>query len=341
MRVRAHVRLVEWVGLTSMTDHAPSLWGSFYAQSAEDDSLAEITNSIRKLLETMGTSDLKELLKAFRPDIIICTHFLSIDVLLDLKREGQLPQPVYCVITDYVAHTFWTYPDIDGYFVGSHMVRDQLVERGVSPDIIQITGLPVDPKIAEPKDAAHERQQLDLPADKPVITLFGGGIPAEKIRKIVLSLLERAIEGQLVVAAGRNEKLLDALDDLQPGPHLGLRLLGYIDYVDSLITASDIVATKAGGLITSETLARSVPLVVFEPIPGHEEWNADFIVNCGAGMQLRKAESVPDAIAYLLSKPQVLQEMRKSADVVRRPRAAYTIAEYVLDRYRHAEHGVG
>jgi processive 1,2-diacylglycerol beta-glucosyltransferase len=321
-----------------VTDRAPLMWGYFYSQAAEDDDLAELTNNVRKVLESMGTNDLKELLKDFLPDIIICTHFLPMEVLLELKRRGQLRQPVYCVITDYVAHTFWTYADIDGYFVGSDMVRDQLIERGVSPSIIHVTGVPINPKIAEPKDPATERRQLNVPDDRQVITLFGGGLAAEKIRKLVLRLLEREVAALLVVVAGRSERLLEVLADVQPGPHMDLRLLGYIDYVDSLITASDVVVTKAGGLITTETLARSVPLVVFEPIPGHEEWNADFIVNCGAGIQLRKADSVPDAVEHLLSKPHLLQEMRHSADLARRPRAAHVIAEYVIDKHMQAGH---
>ncbi|HJZ48788.1 MAG TPA: glycosyltransferase, partial [Roseiflexaceae bacterium] len=77
--------------------------------------------------------------------------------------------------------------------------------------------------------------------------------------------------------------------DLHDGPSMRLLKLGRIDYVDDLVAASDLVITKSGGLIVSEILARGTPMVVIDPIPGQEEWNADFVAGSGAGLQLRQA----------------------------------------------------
>jgi processive 1,2-diacylglycerol beta-glucosyltransferase len=322
-----------------LTDHAPLVWGYFYTQADKDD-LGEMTNNIRKLVESIGTSDLKELLKQFLPDIIICTHFLPMELLVTLKRKAQLPQPVYCVITDHVAHTFWTYTDIDGYFVGSPKVREQLIERGVSARQISVTGIPIDPDIAQPKERDIERATLRLPPaedDQKVMTLFGGGMPAQSVRKIAKGLLNSSIKGTLIIPAGRNETLQQELADLQRSPTLDLRILGYIDYVDSLITASDLVITKAGGLIISEVLARGVPLIVIDPILGHEEWNADYVVVSGSGIQLRMSASVPEAVQRLMARPHVLEEMRQCAQDAGRPRAAHEIAESVIAAHMQSD----
>jgi processive 1,2-diacylglycerol beta-glucosyltransferase len=232
-----------------------------------------------------------------------------------------------------VAHTFWTYTDIDGYFVGSEHVRQQLMERGVLSSQVHVTGIPVDPSITEPKDAAAERRNLNLPPKGRVITLLGGGVSSQSVRTIARGILERNLSGTLVVVAGRNETLLDEVGELQRSESMDLRLLGYIDYMDSLITASDLVITKAGGLIISEVLARNVPLIVIDPILGHEEWNADFVVNSGAGIQLRMPASVPDAVVRLFRKPHLLADMRESAEAAGRPRAAHQVAEIVITNY--------
>lgn len=313
-----------------LTDHAPLVWGYYYTQSDEDAELSEITNNIRKLVESIGTGDVKDLIKDFKPDIIICTHFLPMEVLVRLKRSAQLPQPIYCVITDHAAHTFWIYTDIDGYFVGSTPVRDQLIERGVPAERIHVSGIPIEPKIAEPKDQAAARAELDLPPDKPVLTLFGGGVITASVRTIMSGLLNSGIEGTLVVAAGRNESLLEEIADMKRSATMDLRVLGYINYVDSLIAASDLIITKAGGLIISEILARGVPLVVIDPILGHEEWNADFVVYSGAGIHLRMARSVGHAVPRLLQQPHVLAEMRACAAAAGRPRAAQEIVAHVI-----------
>ncbi|NTV62235.1 MAG: galactosyldiacylglycerol synthase [Oscillochloris sp.] len=321
-----------------LTDHAPLVWGYFYTQSNADPNLAEITNNIRKLVESIGTSGLKEVLRNFSPEVIICTHFLPMELLVRFKRSALLPQPVYCVITDYVAHTFWTYTEIDGYFVGNEQTRDQLIMRGVSPAQITVSGIPIDLTTAEPKSQAEARARCELPTDSPVVTIFGGGVDVDHVRVIVQGLLRSSLEGTLLVVAGRNTTLCENLADLNSTDRVKLRVYGFIDYVDDLITASDLVVTKAGGLIISEVLARGVPLVVVDPILGHEEWNADFVVSSGAGIQLRMCESVPTTVSRLLSKPQMLADMRACAGAAARPRAALEIAERVvadLASHRH------
>jgi processive 1,2-diacylglycerol beta-glucosyltransferase len=96
------------------------------------------------------------------------------------------------------------------------------------------------------------------------------------------------------------------------------------------VAASDLVVTKSGGLITSEVLARGKPMIVVDPIPGQEEWNADFVAGAGAGIQIRLPEMVPAAILGLLEQPKRLEAMRAQAELVGRPHAAMDIAKYIL-----------
>lgn len=321
-----------------LTDRAPLVWGYFYTQTNADPNLAEFTNNIRKLVESIGTTGLKDLLRSFAPEVIICTHFLPMELLVRYKRNARLTQPIYCVVTDHAAHTFWTYTEIDGYFVPDEQTRDQLIARGVAASQITVSGIPVDPAVAEPKDCQEVRVRRGLPVDGRVITLFGGGIDDQHARSIVQGLLRRQVEATLVIVAGRNPTLLESLSDLRPTSRLGIRLLGYVDYVDDLIVASDLVITKAGGLIISEVLARGVPLVLIDPIPGQEEWNADYVVSTGAGAQLRMSDSVAPTVERLLASPKLLAEMRACARAAARPRAALDVAEQVIDDYMSRRH---
>lgn len=321
-----------------LTDHAPLVWGYFYTQTNADPNLAEITNNIRKLVESIGTNGLKEVLRSFLPEVIICTHFLPMELLVRFRRSAQLNQPIYCVVTDYAAHTFWTYTEIDGYFVADNQSRDQLIARGVAASQITVSGIPIDPAIAEAKDRLLVRQLRHLPTEGHVITLFGGGVDDNHVRTIVQGLLRSPLEATLVVVAGRNAGLVESLSDLMSTKRMQLHVLGYVDYVDDLILASDLVITKAGGLIVSEVLARGVPLVVIDPILGQEEWNADFVVSSGAGVQLRMCESVPTTVNNLLCRPQVLADMRACAAAAAHPRAAIEIAGRVIDDYNNRRH---
>ena len=185
-------------------------------------------------------------------------------------------------------------------------------------------------EIAAPKPADEMRARHRLPTGAPLITLFGGGIEPLRVRRMIIMLLQSATPATLVVVAGRSEPLTDALADLSDGPRVQLRVLGRINFVDDLVAASDLVITKSGGLIVSEVLARGTPMVIIDPIPGQEEWNADFVAGTGAGIQLRQPEAVPPAALYLLSQPERLAIMREQARRFGRPRAALDIAERVL-----------
>jgi processive 1,2-diacylglycerol beta-glucosyltransferase len=315
-----------------LSENAPLVWGSFYTLTNRDPSLAELSNNLRKLVESVNTNGLQDVVRQSQPDVIICTHFLPMELLVGLRRSNRLTQPIYCVITDYSAHTFWTYTEIDGYFVGNDTVLRQLRARGVRDEQITVSGIPIDPAFSVPLSRAEARRRRNLMLDDAVVTLFGGGIDDEIVAAIGSDLLERLPTLQLVVIAGRNETLPARMAGLAQAAGSRLRVLGRIDYVDDMLVASDLVITKAGGLIVSEALARGVPLVVIEPIPGHEEWNADHVVASGSGIQLRNAGATAAAVSELLSRPQLLAEFAGGARAAGRPQAAVTITEIIRGR---------
>jgi processive 1,2-diacylglycerol beta-glucosyltransferase len=314
-----------------LTEHAPTLWRLFYeGTDSTDPEWVALANRLRSLVEGMGVTHLERLIHRFAPAAIVCTHFLPVDLLLRLKRRGRLRQPIYCVVTDFAAHAFWAIPGIDGYFVASDLTREQLVARGVAPAIIRVCGIPVDPAIAEPKPLAVMRARHGFPTDVPLICLFGGGLDVARVRRMVEGLLAGDKAGTLAIVAGRNAALVDALADLPDDVGMRLCRLGLIDYVDDLVAASDLVITKPGGLIVSEVLARGTPLLLIDPIPGQEEWNADYVVSNGAGIQLRTVDLVPQTVERLLACPMWLTALNASARKIGRPRAALDIAEAVL-----------
>jgi processive 1,2-diacylglycerol beta-glucosyltransferase len=318
---------------------APTLWRMLYESSdLGDPDLVSTMNELWAPIERLPVPRLLRFVAEYAPDAIVCTHMLPVMVLQKLKREGALPQPLYCVITDYMVHSMWINNAVDGYFLATGLTRDAMIARGVPASILHVTGIPVRPEIAEPKAADAVRARHDLPADGPIITLFGSGIEPRRVRLVVSRLLAASIPGLLVVVGGRSDALMQSIADLQDGPMMRLRRLGRIDYVDDLVAASDLVITKSGGLIVSEVLARGTPMVILDPIPGQEEWNADFVAGSGAGIQLKHPEAVPPAALRLLAHPERLAMMREQAGRVGKPRAALDIADTVLAELRSGQY---
>ncbi len=313
-----------------LSQRAPVVWQMFYESTdVTDPEWSPLRDRMRGLVAELAVTKLKDLIRQYAPSAIICTHFLPAELLMRLKLEGDMRVPTFTVITDHAVHSQWITPGVDGYFVASEFPRKLMIERDVPAPIIHATGIPVSLEIGEPKDQATMRAKHALPLDGAVLTLFGGGLLAPRVRRIVEGLTALGYEGMLVVVAGRNAELPAALAGLADGENMQLRVLEKIDYVDDLVAASDLVITKAGGLIVSEVLARGVPLLVIDPIPGQEEWNADYLVSSGAGLQLRVIEWVPWAVEQLLSAPERLAALREHAREAGHPNAARDIATLV------------
>jgi processive 1,2-diacylglycerol beta-glucosyltransferase len=297
---------------------------------------AEDALSANRLMTTLGRPFLirfERYVAEMRPDAIISTMQIPFHVLK--AYESTTGVPGYAVITDFSVQSSWLREDVAGYFVASDLTRDILLRRKVPQEIIHVTGIPVKLEIAEPKEVSAVRAAHQLPIDRPLITVFGGGVAVERIRSLIEQLIASDRPSAVAVVAGRNEQLLSALADLEDGPQVKLIKLGFINYVDDLVAASDIVITKPGGLITSEVLARGTPIIAIDPIPGQEEWNSDVICGTGAGLQIRMPELVPPAVHILLENPARLVEMRRYAQQVGHPRAAFEIADIVLADLAH------
>lgn len=320
------------------TERTQSLYKLLYSRSdAADVEEAFSSNKLLTTLERPFLSQFEQLVSDLRPEAIVAVHPIPAHVLAHNKQEGSISQPIYVVVTDFMAHSTWLVPEVERFFVPGDFTARILKNRGVPDERIAVTGIPVRLEAADHKDPTELRGVHELPIDQPVISLFGGGLDPDRVRLMVSQLLEGQTPGMLVVVAGRNEGLEDALADLGDGPHMRLRVLGMIDYIDDLITASSLVIGKPGGLTVSEVMARGTPMIIIDPVPGQEEWNADVIAGAGAGIQLRMPETVPPAALYLLSQPERLAQMCSQAQIIGRPRAAHDVASRILDDLRQEQ----
>jgi processive 1,2-diacylglycerol beta-glucosyltransferase len=312
----------------SFADRIPAFWSFYYAQTNRPQSRGSLVAGVRELSTRLGVDGLPRLLERTRPDAIICTHFLPIEVLAPLRDIG-LP-PIYCVLTDYHAHQFWALDGVDRYFVPTAEAREQLVALGVSRATVAVSGIPVSPALSVPADKIAARQRLGLAPWQPAVTLVGSGIPTERVRAIAGSLLERRIPATLLVATGRNAELAARLGDLEGAAGGRMRVLGPQPSLDPLFVASDLVIGKAGGLTVSEVLGRGVPLIIPTPVPGQERWNADHVIGAGAGLGRATPRSVAQAVAELLDDPARRTAMAGAAKAIGRPAAAQMIAGRVF-----------
>lgn len=280
-------------------------------------------------LDRLNAGRFIRLVEEQQPTHVICTHFLPAEVLASMRRRGKLDAPLAVVVTDYDAHRIWINRGTDRYFVASDYIRGLFISKGAPPERVTTAGIPIDPVFSQPIDRAEARAELGLEPDLPTVLTIGGGGGVGGMRKTVCALAECG-DVQILAVAGHNRKLKRELEELAlPGP-AKLRIYGFVDYIEKLMAASDLIVTKPGGMSSTECLAVGLPMVLTVPIPGQEERNAAFLVGCGAAFTARNSSQVREVVAEMLADPGRLARMKKAALRVARPNAASHIVQAAL-----------
>jgi len=107
-------------------------------------------------------------------------------------------------------------------------------------------------------------------------------------------------------------------------------LLGYAHNVNELMSASDVIITKPGGITTSEALCKKLPIIILKPIPGQEANNAAFLSAKGAAIRLDFPEDINLVIDDLTANPKKLDALKQSCAHIGRPNASVDIANLLL-----------
>ena len=141
----------------------------------------------------------------------VCTHFFPASVLSRLKAEGLYTGRFYVVITDYGLHKMWVTEGPDRYFVGSDNVARELVNRGVDPQRVRVTGIPVHGKFGLPGDPEKIRTELGLSPDAMTVLFVASALSETAATELAERLACFGRPLNLLVVAGRNKGLLSRL----------------------------------------------------------------------------------------------------------------------------------
>jgi len=319
-------------GYLRIVRRVPELWGYLYSLS-DRKAAVPWRRKVRGTFNRLNTGDLFRYIDEFTPDLVICTHFLPLEVLASRADRRLLETPFFCCITDCTVHALWVVEGVDCYYVGSHEAMRQLIRRGQEPKDVVCTGIPIDPVFERRISMADARVALALDPGLPVLLSLGGGIGIGPAIRILQELEAAAFACQVLCIAGSNEDLRQEAEHLAPTlSSVRLVVHGFVYNIHELLDAADLVIGKPGGLICSEALAKGVPLVMVDPIPGQEQRNCEHLLELGAGVRLLEAADAPDKIQALLGDPVALGKMRERALAAGRPRAARDVVEDILRR---------
>lgn len=309
-------------GYLSTVKKTPQIYGKLYSMSESSDNICDFTNTLNRLMSFR----IKKLVEQFKPSVIVCTHPFPMQMLSNLKTSEKIDIPVVAIITDYITHSFWYYPNIDAYIVAHEYMKQQMISKGIRPERIHTYGIPVSSSFLLRKNRQVLLKEFRL---KNILTvmIMGGSLGYGEMEDTFLSLLNCRTDLQVIAITGKNEKLRQELEKHSQNCDKTVKVIGFTNRVADFMDISDCIITKPGGMTISEALVKELPIFIISPIPGQEERNAHFLINNGLASRILPNDDI-DAILYQInSNPVRMRQMKEMCRYFAKPDSSRDILD--------------
>ncbi len=279
----------------------------------------------------------QELFERWCPHVVVSVHPLTQHFFARFLKEVGLADkiPLITVVTDpcYGFWRGWACDDVRLYLVASEEARQQLIDYGVAPERIKISGMPVHPKFELPDERAAQaaRNALGLDPEKFTVFVNSGWAGGGNIPEIFRELVRGDLDVQAIFLAGRNEELRLEAESLALGAKFPVKVIGYSEHVEQLMQAANVMISKLGGLTTFEALACRVPIIadaLTPPMP-QESGAGALLAKRGAGVLLKRATDIVPAVRRMVDDARYYAALRAATASVAIPHSTQRIVEEI------------
>jgi len=160
--------------------------------------------------------------------------------------------------------------------------------------------------------------------------VMGGSLGLGPMKSVIKKLDQLPQPFYIVAVTGKNEELRERLERRGAKLRHQTRIFSFVENVNELMDAAELVVTKPGGITTAECLVKRLPMIIINPIPGQEAKNTDLLLAQNVAVEAEKAIDVANLVDGFLRNPELLRAMRESARSLGRPHAARDAATDIL-----------
>ena len=285
-------------GYLFLTKYLTDFYGKAYTvldkRDEEYDRLSPVT-----VVSKLVSIKLKDYVIDFNPDVIIGTHSYACLLMTHLKAKGHINCPTFGIVTDFTVHPFWESTNIDYYVTPDKLLNNQMNKKGIPTDKILPYGIPIKSKFSSKIPKEDSRTQLSV-NNKFTILIMMGSMGFGNISRYLEKIDSLDTDFQILCVCGNNAKGKKEIEQKQWNHKI--YTYGFVDNVDVMMDASDCIITKPGGLTTSELLAKKLPAILINPIPGQEDRNMEFLVNSGAAVMATDTFPIDEALYEIMNR---------------------------------------
>ena len=238
---------------------------------------------------------LRKLVEKESPDIIVSVFPTP---ALSLLESTDIP--IVNIVTDYYFHKSWLTKNAYRYFVANEDSKMAFVEAGVNSDKVKVFGIPINTNFDEKVDKKSWYEENNLLLNKKTILLSAGAFGVTNNFEDVISNIMDIGNLQVVIICGKNNQFKMRLEKNFEGKK-DIEIIGYTNDMREWMQTSDVLITKAGGVIISEALASTIPLILLNPVPGQERENAKYFERNGLAKIAYTESEIIEHLTYFLN----------------------------------------
>ena len=242
---------------------------------------------------------IRKVVENFDPDLVVVIHPLAVRPMCTYRDETRARWPVVTVVTDLVSvHASWLSNRADLYLLPTAESLQVAERHGICAEKSRVAGFPIHPRFCGlTMEQPEARAVLGLPADQFTVLLASGGAGGGQLATLIKELERQCPQITILAVTGRNQALFCNLSSRAPLPP-NTHVFGFVDNMEQLMVAADLVITKAGPGTIAEAAALHRPLLLTGAVGLQEEGNIRFVLNAGLG----RYDTNPVSIAALVSR---------------------------------------
>lgn len=277
---------------SKILDKFSFIWGFLYSSKI----ILWLSLPLRKPIAGRKSKKVLELLREFQPAIVISTQTASTGIVAYLKSKSLYRGKLVAVISDFHIHRFWLYKEVDLYTAVTEEQVAELKTFEIPEKKIVLTGMFVGKKFFKSISKDQAKAECKLLSSMPAILLTSGARIRNETKELYTKLLRSPKSFQVMVVCGRNEELKNELSAISAPSNHPVKIFGFVDNMEILMTAADVLVGKTGGPTIGEAVVKKLPMVLTQVRPGHEEKNLEYLVRHGIVQYAR----IPREVVFLL-----------------------------------------